>query len=376
MNKCSSLEESFAAQLANLTTTREPGTVAGYRATARNFLRFLRANYPGIDTPATLHRDPHLLGWLRSLCEQQPPLNNETRRFHIGRLRCLLDTLALSDNSIQDGLILRDDFPPHNHYLPKPLSPEDDALLQQHLYRTDDLFSNALLLLRASGMRIGELLKLPLDCLRHLGNDQWALHVPLGKLHTERLVPADDEIRRIHARISSLRPSYRAAARSPFLLPYRSPHWLSQDLRDFLAKSAREAGCSTRVTPHRLRHTYATEMLRAGMSLPAVMQLLGHKSIEMTLRYTQVSQVDLQNQYHLARQNLAGLHSMPNLGTPNSEPIAGIPAITNSLDATRHLLEMYRRQLTDHLARRKLHRLANRLSKVSADLIHLTLPTA
>ncbi len=44
-------------------------------------------------------------------------------------------------------------------------------------------------------------------------------------------------------------------------------------------------------------------MLRLGVSLPALMQLLGHKDIRMTLRYVQVTQQDLQREFHRARQN-------------------------------------------------------------------------
>jgi integrase len=219
-------------------------------------------------------------------------------------------------------------------------------------------------------MRIGELLNLPIDSLRHLDNDQWALHVPLGKLHTERLVPVDNDIRRIHSRILLLRRRHKAAKHSPFLLPRLKPcFWYPYNaLRVFLAKSARDAGCSAPVTPHQLRHTYATEMLRAGVSLPAVMQLLGHKNIEMTLRYIQVNQTDLQRQYHTARQNTAALHSMPNLLLPDPQSGSTIQAITTSLAATRHLLEMYRRHLDQPSVSRSLQRLENRLSKIASDL--------
>src|SRR5205807_2660975 len=82
---------------------------------------------------------------------------------------------------------------------------QEDQLVQQELRRTDDLYANALLLLRATGIRLGECIHLPLDCLRQVGTEQWALHVPLGKLHTERLVPADPEVRRIAGRILTLR---------------------------------------------------------------------------------------------------------------------------------------------------------------------------
>jgi hypothetical protein len=110
-------------------------------------------------------------------------------------------------------------------------------------------------------------------------------------------------------------------------------------------------------------------MLRAGVSLPALMHLLGHKTLDMTLRYVQVTQNDLQQQYHLARQNMPSAHSMPQLPTthPLNGMVPGIPAITQSLAPIRHLLEMYRRQLPDGQIRRKLERWANRLAKIAAE---------
>src|SRR5207253_1292590 len=74
-----------------------------------------------------------------------------------------------------------------------------------HLRRTGDLPANALLLTRATGIRIGECLDLALDCLRQVGENQWALHVPIGKLHSERLVPADADVRQMVAGILALR---------------------------------------------------------------------------------------------------------------------------------------------------------------------------
>jgi integrase len=145
-------------------------------------------------------------------------LCNVTRIHHLIYLRRLLEDLAANGHSVQPDLIRREDFPPQPRYLPRPLSLHDDQLLQQELRRTDDLAANALLLTRATGMRIGECIDLPLDCLQQVGPEQWALHVPLGKLHNERLVPADPEIRRIVERILALRflapPSHLAKWRS------------------------------------------------------------------------------------------------------------------------------------------------------------------
>jgi integrase len=187
-----------------------------------------------------------------------------------------------------NDLIRREDFPPPAHYLPKPLSPEDDLRLDQQLRHTDDLVSNVLLLIRATGVRIGEAIDLPLDCLRQVSATQWALHVLLGKLYTERWVPVDDDTRRIVARMLELRaltPPQGLLHSQNFLLPrYREHDRWYVVLRRALAEAARRAHCTSPVTPHRLRHSFASEMLRLGVSLPALMQLLGHKDIHMTLR--------------------------------------------------------------------------------------------
>ena len=139
-------------------------------------------------------------------------------------------------------------------------------------------------------------------------------------------------------------------------------------LRLALKQAAKRAGCSNHVTLHRLRHTFATEMVRLGVSLPALMKLLGHKDITMCLLYVQVTQQDLQREFHQARQNLAHLHRLPTLALPKDMPSAGLPGIRQALEATRHLLEMYRRQLGDEKIRRTLQRLDKRLLGVASQL--------
>ncbi len=94
--------------------------------------------------------------------------------------------------------------------------------------------------------------------LWQVGPDQWALHVPLGKLHTERLVPADPEVRRIVARILTLRALAPPTllAKSEGLLPPRrvSRRALYYHLRAALLRAAKRAHCAGQVTPHRMRH--------------------------------------------------------------------------------------------------------------------------
>jgi len=370
--------EIFQVHIQILATTLRPATIAHYRTTARSFLCYLQTDFPQLLQLSEVRRDPHLFGWFRHLCEHDPPLSNGTRQDHLLNLRRLFHDLASAGHPLQPDLILTEDLPPRPQYLPRALSPEQDQRIQQELCRRNDLLSNALLLTRATGMRIGECIHLAVDCLRSLGQDQWSLHVPLGKLYTERLVPVDENIRQIVSRILALRaeapPSWLSQS-ADFLLPRSGDSaTLYQHLRVALHQAAQRAGCSDRVTPHRLRHTYATEMIRLGVSLPALMQLLGHKNIRMTLRYVQVTQRDLQHEFHLARQNALQHHHIPDLSAvsspvPASSDLAGI---RRALTATRHLLEMYRRQLRDANARRKLQRLDRRLLRVAAELSRFT----
>jgi site-specific recombinase XerD len=218
-----SFEQIFDAQIDLLATTLQPNSLRGYRVAVKSFLRYLRATHPRLGSLAGLRRDPHILGWLHDLCDHDPLLSKGTRLLYLLCLRRLLnDLIDGGEYTIQEELIRREDFPRLDHYLPKPLSPDDDQRLQNQLRINDDLFSNALLLLRGTGMRIGEFLNLPTDSLRHLGDRDWALHVPLGKLHTDRWVPVDDDVRRIHARLVALRQHSVAAARSNLLLPIPS----------------------------------------------------------------------------------------------------------------------------------------------------------
>jgi len=258
-NSTANLDQIFETHLNTLALTLRPNSVTDYRCVATRFLSWLHAAFPRVRRLSQFRRDPHLLAWFRHLCEQQPPLSNQTRRCYLLCLRRILEDLAANGRAIAPDLIRLDDFPPTPRYLPRPLSLQDDQLLQRELRRTNDLNANALLLMRATGIRIRECIGLPLDCLRQLGANAWALHVPIGKLHNERLVPVDADTRRTIGRLLELRTlaSVAQLARSRgFLLPRlgRSDP-LYHGLRAALADAGRRAACSCPVSPHQLRHT-------------------------------------------------------------------------------------------------------------------------
>ena len=157
---------------------------------------------------------------------------------------------------------------------------------------------------------------------------------------------------------------------SPHLLLPRTRcrETLIRNLRASFREVVAAAGIHTRLVPHQSRHTYATEMLRSGVTLTGVMQLLGHSSPEMTLLYLEITQPDLQREYHLARQHPR--HQLPCPQTLRSSATfrADLPSLLNSLDTARYVLDMFRRTLSQDHARQLLDRIGNRLTKMLAEL--------
>ncbi len=173
----------FEPAVESVTTSLGDSSVTAYRGTVRLFLTYLGAHYSEVHSLQQLRRDPHILGWLALLRSHRPPLASITRANRVIFLRRLLEELAWTQHLPDLAHLLgRDDVPRKEHHLPRPLTPQQDELVQQELLRRDDLLSNALLLIRHTGMRIIEGVDLSFDCLRLVGPGQWAIHVPLGKL--------------------------------------------------------------------------------------------------------------------------------------------------------------------------------------------------
>jgi len=287
---------------------------------------------------------------------------------HLTQLRCMLQELAWTEDlPALARLILRQDTPRAEHYLPRPLTAEQDQLTQQELLRRDDRNSNAFLLLRHTGMRIGECADLSFDCLHLVGPQRWAIQVPLGKLKTERMVPADAFVVRLVERLRLLRSQDPLPADGFLLARPSSRNALLRSLRSFWRDILVSVGITKQLVPHQLRHSYGTEMTRAGVSLLAVMKLLGHLKPEMSLHYVEVSLLDLEREFLLARSQPR--HLMPTsrlLASPASHQ-ANLASLLDALHVARHVLEMYRRTLPQGRQRRLFGRLANRLTKIAAE---------
>ena len=92
--------------------------------------------------------------------------------------------------------------------------------------------------------------------------------------------------------------------------PARGQRITPAGLRSLFPHHRRTTGVQL-ANPHRFRHTFASDMVRAGISLPALMQLMGHTDIETTLHYVKVSPQDVYLQY--ARATAQCIHPQPRI---------------------------------------------------------------
>jgi hypothetical protein len=149
------IRQIFFDRLHDLATVQRPSTARMYKSKVNAFVSYLQEKHPEIRKLSQLRRDPHMLGWLCHLHEHQPPLASTTRLIAIVVIRRLLHDLAASNGRIREGLLIREDLPRLDKHLPKPFSPEDDLKLDRQLRNINDMYSNGILLLRATGMRVG-----------------------------------------------------------------------------------------------------------------------------------------------------------------------------------------------------------------------------
>jgi integrase len=361
----------FARAVEDITGALSPGTARQYRGIVRNFLLYLSDKYPEVHSLEQLRRDPHILGWLAHLRSHEPPLAVGTVLIRILFLRGILQRLAWTAQVPELAWLLhREDAPRRLRRLPRPLTAEQDEAVQQELLRRNDLAANVFLLLRHTGMRIGEAVDLSIDCLHSCGPNQWAILVPLGKLKTERMVPVDSFVCQLVQRLRFFRSFDPLPHDGRLIARTFAKDTLIRKLRAYLHEVCTAVGILAPVVPHRMRHTYATEMLRSGVTFPAVMKLLGHKSADMTALYVEVAQTDLQREFHQAHSQPRYIAPHPH--APLTSPRPGLDGVIDSLLVAQHTLEMFRRTLEHAQPRRRLDRLSNRVTKILAEVRKLT----
>ncbi|MBW2962038.1 tyrosine-type recombinase/integrase [Mesonia aestuariivivens] len=142
-------------------------------------------------------------------------------------------------------------------------------------------------LIYSSGLRIGELLSLKLN---EIDIDRKQLFIKSGKGRKDRTVILAESILPL---LFNYLNTY--APKELFVEGQNGNPYSAESIRSFLRKSCKEAQILKRVTPHTLRHSFATHMLEDGVDLRYIQTLLGHSKPETTMIYTHVTQRDLMN---------------------------------------------------------------------------------
>ena len=221
----------MTAYLERLHATLARSTVQGTASELAHFGRFLARHDPGLASLALLDRQQHVEPYLNEVAaavnhRTGTPIAASTAKQRIQTVGSFLDAIAEWGwpEAPARRLIFPRDAPKLPHPLPRYLPPDQERALLAALENSPNrLRADALLLMRATGMRIGELTMLELDCVHEVpGSGAW-LKVPLGKLLTERMVPIDEETVEIIDRIAEHRSPGR---------PLRHPR--TGKLADFL----------------------------------------------------------------------------------------------------------------------------------------------
>jgi site-specific recombinase XerD len=143
-----------------------------------------------------------------------------------------------------------------------------------------------IMLMYSSGLRVSEAVRLRAD---DLVPDRGVIIVRGGKGRKDRIAPLSK------AMLAAVRRFRAPDEPSPFLFPGDSPdrHLTSRSAQKILAKACERAGIQRRITPHALRHSFATHLHEDGTDIRNIQVLLGHASSRTTDVYTHVSTRDL-----------------------------------------------------------------------------------
>ncbi|QDO97444.1 site-specific tyrosine recombinase XerD [Ferrovibrio terrae] len=261
-------------------------SLLAYRTDLADFSGFLAGRN---ENPETIGTDALRL-YMQGLSDEGMTAATAARR--LSALRQFFKFLV-QENIRKDDPAALLDAPKRARPLPKLLSEDDvDRLLTEARHLRDDPAESARLtalleVLYATGLRVSELVGLRWP---PFGDDARFL-VIRGKGNKERLVPLSEPARQAIKDYASWRSDFIEGKTSPWLFPSRgeSGHLTRQRFGQLLKDLAVVAGIDpAKVSPHVLRHAFASHLLARGADLRAVQKMLGHADISTTQIYTHV----------------------------------------------------------------------------------------
>lgn len=259
-----------------------PHTIEAYQRDLNEFKRFCHEN--GISSQRSLvNIDSFFLR--RFLAELHKQKKKTTIARKLSSLRAFFKYMVregyLSINP-SEGL----STPRLNRYLPKILTVDEANALMERGYGNTlaDLRDRAIFeLFYASGLRISELISLNVSSI----NFNERLVLVIGKGRKERIVPIGQKS--FEALEAYLEARGNPAANEPLFLNVRGGRLSQRSIQRNLKKRLLKSKIIKDISPHALRHSFATHLLDDGADLRLIQELLGHASLSTTQKYTQVS---------------------------------------------------------------------------------------
>lgn len=272
-------------------------TVAAYKRDLADFCEFLKTNNSTIETATTADIKAYIkdLG-TRDSADKKGSTSSRTVNRRLSAMRQFYRFLN-TENVRQDDPTSGIESPKQTRTLPKVLTEgEVDTLIKSctEMSNGPDGIRLACLLelIYATGVRVSELVSLTLDAIQDNGN----YLVVTGKGGRERIVPLSQPAKEalngyLEVRNSFIAP-HRKTRQAKWLFPSRTSelgHLTRQRFAQLLKDLAEFSGVDAdRVSPHILRHAFATHLLNHGADLRSVQKMLGHADIATTQIYTQI----------------------------------------------------------------------------------------
>jgi site-specific recombinase XerD len=199
------------------------------------------------------------------------------------------------------------DLPRQDHPLPKALDDASAAKLLRAAQADRRMLVRVTVeMLLRTGLRVSEYTGLPAGAVVLIGAGPW-LPVPVGKLREDRCLP-------LHPQLDTLIDEYRARHAPPghpLLLPRENGRALDRHTVTRMINKAGAAAGLAHIHPHQLRHTLATQAINRGMSLEAIATLLGHRSLDMTLRYAKIASRTVADEYLAVTVKVEAIYGQP-----------------------------------------------------------------
>ena len=289
-----------------------PGSVTGTDLALRSFAAFLVETAPDIVSVAQVTRRhiENYKPWLAKRPGQNKArVTTATLAHRLGTLRMFfvrIDEWGWEEAPARVPMF-PGDLPRQNHPLPQALDDAAAAQLLRAAHQDKRLLVRVTIeVLLRTGLRVGEYTSLRSDAVVQIGAAPW-LHVPVGKLREDRYLP-------LHPQLVALIGDYRRVhvpAEHPLLLPRENGRPLDRHtVTRFLNKAGAAAGLG-HLHPHQLRHTLATQAINRGMSLEAIAAMLGHRSMDMTLRYAKIANRTVADEYFAVTDKVDALYGQP-----------------------------------------------------------------